>query len=140
MSFLLVAGILGVILGIFLIFFPMILNVLSKMSDQTVIDIDESSFLTRFVTGLAQIVIGIWLIFTSQAYAELWYLLYIGILAIIFGVLFAFFPKVLKAINDWGNLLLFSDSEIAVWQRMIYGLIILAMGSYILYVYITSPK
>jgi len=138
MLFLLLAGILGVALGLSLIFFPYLLTAASRISDKTVLDIETGSLLNRVLIGVGQILIGVWLIWTSQNYAELWYLIYIGILAIIFGIFFAFLPDILKKINEWGNTVLFSDSEIGTWQRVIYGLIILAMGAYILFVYLTQ--
>ena len=140
MLFLLLAGVLGVALGLSLIFFPYLLTAASRISDKTILDIETGSLLNRILIGVGQILIGCWLIWTSRAYPELWYLFYTGILALAFGVLFAFLPEVLKRINEWGNTVLFSDNEIGVWQRIIYGLIILAMGLYILYIYILYPR
>lgn len=140
MWFLLLAGVLGVALGLALIFFPYLLTAASRISDKTILDIETGSLLNRILIGVGQILIGFWLIWTSRAYPELWYLFYTGILALVFGIFFAFFPDFLRRINEWGNTVLFSDNEIGVWQRIIYGLIILVMGLYILYIYLNYPR
>jgi len=140
MWFLLLSGILGLGLGLLLIFLPYLLKVISRATDWTVISVEDSTLPARLMTGLAQILIGLWLIQTGRTYAELWALFYIGILAIFFGILLIFFHKFLLKLNEWGNMVLFSEAEVGMWQRIIYGTIILLMGFYILYVYFTTPR
>jgi len=140
MWFLFLSGVLGLVLGLLLIFLPYLLKVISRATDWTVISIEDSTLPSRLMTGLAQILIGLWLVYASRTYPELWALFYIGILAIIFGILLIFFHKFLIKLNEWGNTVLFSEAEVGVWQRIIYGIIILLMGAYILYVYFTTPR
>jgi hypothetical protein len=140
MWFLLISGILGLGLGLLLIFLPYLLKVISRATDWTVISIEDSTLPARLMTGLAQILIGLWLLQASRTYTELWALSYIGIMALVFGVLLIFFHKFLIKLNDWGNTVLFSEAEVGVWQRIIYGIIILLMGFYILYIYFATPR
>jgi len=85
------------------------------------------------LVGLAQIVIGFILFYTGVIYPNTWALQYIGLLIMIFGTVFLFLPGLINKINEWGNMVITSETESGIWQRIIYGLLLLAIGIYIVY-------
>ena len=140
MIFLLIAGIAGLTLGLLLLFFPLILRELGQLTDQVIFSIEEGSQFNRLLVGIAQIVIGVWLIYTYFSYPQIWYLLYIGLIAALTGILFVFLPNVLNKLNEIGNILIFSGKEVGAFERIVYGVIIIFLSSYILFIYFTYPR
>jgi uncharacterized membrane protein HdeD (DUF308 family) len=128
---LIISGVLGLVLGIFLLFLPLIVKLMNKFSEN--VNLERGPIITRIFIGIAQILIGLFLVSTGIAYHDLLPLVCLGILIILTGILFVFFPNLLNRLNEWGNLVLFSESESGAWQRIIYAVLLLLMGIYIIY-------
>jgi uncharacterized protein YjeT (DUF2065 family) len=131
MWLLLLSGIVGLLLGLFLLFLPLLTNLISRFTEQP--NEETSALLSRVLVGLAQIVIGFILFYTGVIYPNTWALQYIGLLIMIFGTVFLFLPGLINKINEWGNMVITSETESGIWQRIIYGLLLLAIGIYIVY-------
>ena len=131
MWLLLLSGIVGLLLGLFLLFLPLFTNLIGRFTEQS--KAETSALLSRVLVGLAQIVIGFILFYTGVIYPNTWALQYIGLLIMIFGTVFLFLPGLINKINEWGNMVITSETESGIWQRIIYGLLLLAIGIYIVY-------
>jgi hypothetical protein len=131
MWLLLLSGIVGLLLGLFLLFLPLLTNLISRFTEQP--NEETSALLSRVLVGLAQVMIGFILFYTGIVYLDLWALQYIGLLIMIFGTIFIFLPGLINKLNEWGNLVITSETESGIWQRIIYGLLLLAIGIYIVY-------
>ncbi|HTY13886.1 MAG TPA: hypothetical protein VMD02_06850 [Candidatus Omnitrophota bacterium] len=138
MSFLFFSGVTGLVVGLLLIFIPFVIRMIERYTDRTInFDIEQSSLITHMLIGLAQIIIGAWLIYTSVQYPELKFLLYIGSIAVIFGLMFFFPSGLLRKLNDIGNISLSSGREVGTFERVTYGLIMTMVAAYILFIYFT---
>jgi uncharacterized protein YjeT (DUF2065 family) len=131
MWLLLLSGIVGLLLGLFLLFLPLLTNLISRFTEQP--NEETSALLSRVLVGLAQIVIGFILFYTGVIYPNIWALQYIGLMIMVFGTVFLFLPGLINKINEWGNMVITSETESGIWQRIIYGLLLLAIGIYIVY-------
>jgi len=131
MWLLLLSGIVGLLLGLFLLFLPLLTNLISRFTEQP--NEETSALLSRVLVGLAQIVIGFILFYTGVIYPNTWALQYIGLMIMVFGTVFLFLPGLINKINEWGNMVITSETESGIWQRIIYGLLLLAIGIYIVY-------
>ncbi len=54
-------------------------------------------------------------------------ILVIGIISIIFGILFVFSPTLLEKINEWGNKIIITD-DFAISYRHISGILLILIG------------
>jgi len=131
MILLIIFGIIGLILGFFLLFLPYTIKIMNQFTEA--VNLERGPVITRVLIGLAQILIGLFLAFTGFSYPNLLPLIFLGLLIILTGIIFSFFPNLLNRLNEWGNLVLFSEAESGAWQRIIYALLLLLMGIYIIY-------
>ena len=135
MWYLPLSGIVGLFFAILILFFPSFLNRVSKVIDREMQVAFESSSASRMVNGLILLLAALFLILTGNWYPQLWPLFYIGIVALVFGMLFIFFPRTLNFLNELGNYMIAPPEESGSFQRVVAGLLLMLMSAYILYVY-----
>ena len=135
MWYLLLSGTLGLIFAILILFFPSFLNRFSEVIDREMQVAFEKSNASRMINGLVLLLTALFLILTGNWYPQLWPLFYIGILALVFAILFIFFPRTLNFLNELGNYMIAPPEESGSFQRVVAGLLLMLMSSYILYIY-----
>lgn len=58
----------------------------------------------------------------------------LGVLAVVFGVLFLFSPDTLTRLSEWFNRTLVNNDQAAFRNRKVVGVILLLAGAYFLFV------
>ena len=58
----------------------------------------------------------------------------LGVLAVVFGVLFLFSPDTLTRLSEWFNRTLVNNDQAAFRNRKIVGVILILAGAYFLFV------
>ncbi|MEK6815169.1 MAG: hypothetical protein AABY65_10570 [Nitrospirota bacterium] len=58
----------------------------------------------------------------------------LGVLAVVFGVLFIFSPDTLTRLSEWFNRTLVNNDQAAFRNRKIVGVILILAGAYFLFV------
>ncbi|MBI5699761.1 hypothetical protein HZC35_05645 [Candidatus Saganbacteria bacterium] len=140
MWYLLFSGLLGMVFGMLVLFFPTFLEMLNKVIDRELKYSFEQDHIPRLINGLVLLLASLFLILTGNWYPELWALFYTGVLAMVFGILFIFFPRFLGFLNDLGNLVVIAPEEAGTFQRIVSGIILLLMSTYILFTYFGNGR
>ncbi|MCX5751638.1 MAG: hypothetical protein NT099_08270 [Candidatus Saganbacteria bacterium] len=136
MVYILIAGILGFVLGLLLIFFPITLEQINVTCNRVLVYLDEKLYAVRIPAGIILILMGIWFLLASKPITmkEAWILPIAGTLAVILGLLLAVFPKSLVKVSEWGNTMLVTTDEILVKARLSAGIVILLISIYLLFI------
>jgi hypothetical protein len=135
MWYLLFSGLVGLVFGTLVLFFPTFLEMLNKVIDRELKYSFEQDHIPRLINGLVLLLAALFLILTGNWYPMLWPLFYIGVLALVFGIFFIFFPRFLGFLNDLGNIIVIAPEEAGTFQRIVSGIILLLMSIYIIYIY-----
>ncbi|MFH1347491.1 MAG: hypothetical protein ABIH22_02265 [Candidatus Margulisiibacteriota bacterium] len=133
MEWLITAGIIALILGIFSIFSrEMLLNVGAALN-KPVVYVDDKLKAVRMPFGVALVVIGGWIISVAFNYPMLWYLHLVGIIILFFGLLYLFVPQWLDVISKFLNQSMLSTDEIIIGTRKTIGVLLILAAIYIFY-------
>lgn len=140
MWYLLFSGLLGLVFGALVLFFPAFLEMLNKVIDHELNYSFEQENIPRLINGLVLLLASLFLMLTGYWYPDLWLIFYVGVLALVFGILFVFFPRHLGFLNDLGNLVVIAPEEAGTFQRIVSGIILLLMSAYILFIYFGNGR
>ncbi len=113
---LIVTGIISLIFGLILILTPKFLAKISVLFDRIVFKLDEKLESYKFSLGVILVMVAIWMIYMSFRYPSMARLMQVfWITALVFGLLYMFFPKWLSILSD------VSDREVFVINGYIRG-------------------
>jgi hypothetical protein len=133
MGWLITAGIIALIFGLLLLSSRDFLANLGAVFNQSLGRINGFLSPIRIVAGIVLVIIGGWLISVAFNYPGLWYLHLIGILALIFGLLYLFAPQWLELLSGVCNQILLSTDELVIGARIIVGIIFILAAIYMLF-------
>jgi len=134
MEWLIVAAIIGFLIGLLLMFSSEALRVLSDLMNKPLAYLDNMILAVRMPAGIVFIILGGWLISVAFSYPELWYLHLAGALALFFGLVYLFVPQWLSVFSKVSDQLVMPTDEMVLGMRKGIGVVLVIAALYILYV------
>ena len=139
MSYLMILGLMILIAGIFMFFFPNLCGYSSKVFDRVVFVLDDKLHSYRILVGLFLLAVGGWMLYLTIVYSEYVGLHPVWVILVIFGLLFIFLPHWLASISDWANKTIFRTDQFVRRTCKSIGLALILAGIFVLYRVFTSP-
>ncbi|MBU0574263.1 MAG: hypothetical protein ABIJ26_05540 [Candidatus Margulisiibacteriota bacterium] len=132
MTYTLFAGLVSLIAGLMLLFFP---NAMAKTGDalnRVVVNLDEKVSRIRLVMGILLLLAGGLILWQALPLdGQAWYMFVIAVLALFFGLLFLVFPNGLAALSKiFDKMLISTDSLLLTTGRKIAGIILIILAIY----------
>ncbi|OGC23668.1 hypothetical protein A2291_04115 [candidate division WOR-1 bacterium RIFOXYB2_FULL_42_35] len=132
MSYIIIAGLVSLFFGLFLVLSPNVVGSLDKFFGKIIISVDEKLDPIKPWIGCLLLLIGAWIMYVALQYPDS-YLTTTWLICLIFGLLFLFLPKWLAWLSKIANTVLFSTHESVMSVRKIIGVALIVVGIYIFY-------
>jgi len=133
MLYLIIAGIVALLAGLYMLVAPAMFKGLIEIVDRVVFVLDEQVQKFRFPVGLGLVLVAAWVFYISMN-PEIGAVLHpVWVIALIFGLLYLFFPKWLSALSQVANQSIFPTDNYVMGSSKVVGLFLLVAAAYIIY-------
>ncbi|MFA4967489.1 MAG: hypothetical protein WC624_04650 [Candidatus Margulisiibacteriota bacterium] len=133
MYYMILIALISLSFGLLLLLSPEKLEWLSAISNKNLINTDAVLMSARNTAGVLMLIAGglmFWLVFP---YPGLWAINIISAIALVFGLLFLFFPKGLKSLLEFSDRNILSKDDFVVGSRKSFGILLIILSVYIFY-------
>ncbi len=139
MTYLIVAGIIAVLAGIYMLIAPIFFKNFCGVVDKIVFILDEQVQKIKLIVGFLLLAVAGWVFYLSLN-PEIGRLLHpVWVIALVFGLLYLFFPKWLESLSKIANKSIFPTDQYVLGSAKVIGLLLLLSAAYIFYmVYVIS--
>ena len=132
MEFMVGAGIICLIFGALLVFAPIVLGSVGRVCNQVVMYLDEKLNPFRLWIGILLLLIAAWFIYMAVSVPAAIFTV-VWVVALVFGLLFLFFPNWLAWLSRISNTVIFSTDDFVMGSRMVIGILLLIIGVYLFF-------
>ncbi len=133
MTFLIVSSVVTFLTGLFLFFAGDAVKKLSDVLNLSLVRLDEALISSRIATGIILLLLGGWILYTGIAHTVFWYLILVGGLIVIFGLLYLFCASCLGAIAQVTDRIMLSTDDLVFHGRRITGVVLILISLYLFY-------
>ncbi|MFC1568458.1 hypothetical protein ACFL37_02025 [Candidatus Margulisiibacteriota bacterium] len=133
MEWLVTSGIIALFFGLLLLFSKKVLLLLGSFFNKPVVFVDDLIKPMRVPAGIVLSLTGAWIIYSAFCCVELWFLHFIGVLVLFFGLLYLFLPHWLQWFSSVSDRLLFSTDVFVVGFRRGLGITLVVVAIYLFY-------
>lgn len=139
MTYLIVAGIIAVLAGIYMLIAPIFFKNFCTVVDKIIFILDEKIQQIKLIVGVLLLGVAAWVFYLSLN-PEIGRMLHpVWVIALIFGLLYLFFPRWLDTVSKVANKSIFPIDQYVLGSTKVIGLLLLISAAYIFYmVYVIS--
>lgn len=132
MTYMLISGLVALIFGLLLLLSPKFLEAVGEALNVTVMNIDSFLRQNRTTVGLLFLAAAAWVLYVALNYPGIYQLHLVWILALVFGVLYIFYPQWLEDVSHFFNVKVFPTDKYVMDYGKMVGLLTLVAGAFIL--------
>ena len=139
MTYLIVAGIIAVLAGLYMLIAPIFFKNFCCVVDKIIFILDEQVQKIKLIVGIVLLGVAGWVFYLSLN-PEIGQILHpVWVIALVFGLLSLFFPKWLESLSKLANKSIFPTDQYVLGSSKVIGLLLLLSAVYIFYmVYVIS--
>ena len=132
MTYMMISGLVALLFGLLLLVSPKFLETIGEALNVTVVNVDSFLRQSRMTVGILFLVAAAWVLYVVLNYPGIYQLHLIWILALVFGLLYMFYPKWLEEVSRFFNVKVFPTDKYVMDYGKMVGLLTLLAGAFIL--------
>ncbi|MBU0672387.1 MAG: hypothetical protein KJ732_05095, partial [Candidatus Margulisbacteria bacterium] len=122
----------SLIFGILLLVLPAAFwEQFARLFNRPVLAIDQKLRTHNFVIGFVFLIVGTWTIFFALQYPELWFLQFLGVPLVIFGLFYVFLPDWASRFSTLAEQTVITFDQVAIGSRVSLGIVLILAAIYI---------